>query len=209
MLAQRLAPPVLRGLFLDFSSPPLLTDEEFLSIIIVMQEEIIKLIRKYRSNLAPMSVLDLGCGRGGNTIALAKEGAKVLAVDRNPEMLKHTVSLAHKESVFILFQEGSAVDFSSPHHYDVVLFTNVLHFIPEKNQKKALENILDNLVSPGTVFVFSDLIDDGEVPEGFKEMIRKRLANVVEVYKTLDDSPHKGVPYPHTHLIYFIAGIGQ
>lgn len=55
-------------------------------------------------------VLDLGCGNGGNAIAMARAGAKVIAVDTSSERLAAARRAAEEAEVRIEFHHGDLAD---------------------------------------------------------------------------------------------------
>lgn len=55
-------------------------------------------------------VLDLGCGNGGNAIAMARAGAKVIAVDSSVERLSAARRAADEAGVRIEFHHGDIAD---------------------------------------------------------------------------------------------------
>jgi ribosomal protein L11 methylase PrmA len=71
---------------------------------------------------AGMRVLDLACGSGGNAIAAAELGAKVVAVDRDPEQLKAAEEAAGKANVAVQFVAADLTSDPIPDGpYDVVM----------------------------------------------------------------------------------------
>jgi 2-polyprenyl-3-methyl-5-hydroxy-6-metoxy-1,4-benzoquinol methylase len=64
-----------------------------------------------RTGLAPGdALLDLGCGPGQLGIAFAKLGAKVTAIDPEPEMLEAATEGAAQAGVDIAIRQGSSYD---------------------------------------------------------------------------------------------------
>lgn len=55
-------------------------------------------------------VLELGCGGGPVSVAMAKQGAKVIAVDGSAEQLSHARRLAEREDVSIELHHGDLAD---------------------------------------------------------------------------------------------------
>src|SRR3954454_7562086 len=50
-------------------------------------------------NLHGKRVLELGCGGGPISVAMAKQGARVLAIDSSAEQIQHARRLAEREEV--------------------------------------------------------------------------------------------------------------
>lgn len=55
-------------------------------------------------------MLELGCGGGSASVAMAKQGAKVIAVDSSPTQLGHARRLSEREEVAVEFKEGDLAD---------------------------------------------------------------------------------------------------
>lgn len=58
--------------------------------LIYPDEQIIRFVKKHFYNPIDTTVLDFGCGGGRNTVALANEGYKVIAMDYNESAIKLT-----------------------------------------------------------------------------------------------------------------------
>jgi SAM-dependent methyltransferase len=55
-------------------------------------------------------VLELGCGRGAMTVAMAKLGARVIAVDESAQQLAHARVVADREEVKVELHHGDLAD---------------------------------------------------------------------------------------------------
>jgi len=63
--------------------------------------------------LGPLSgkrVLELGCGGGANAVAMAKQGARVIAVDESDEQVGHARRLAEREETKLELRPGDLAD---------------------------------------------------------------------------------------------------
>jgi len=72
-------------------------------------------------------VLDLGCGTGHLTAAIAARGATVLGMDSDVAM----VAQAKQNYPAIEFVQGDGADFDLPERFDAVFSSAVLHWIPQ------------------------------------------------------------------------------
>src|SRR3954451_17501274 len=55
-------------------------------------------------------VLELGCGGGPNSVAMAKQGARVIAVDDSEEQVAHARRLAEREETKLELRHGDLAD---------------------------------------------------------------------------------------------------
>jgi SAM-dependent methyltransferase len=55
-------------------------------------------------------VLELGCGGGPNSVAMTKQGAKVISVDSSAEQLGHARRLGEREEVTLELHQGDLAD---------------------------------------------------------------------------------------------------
>jgi trans-aconitate methyltransferase len=101
------------------------------------------------SLLAPQNgerILDIGCGTGHLTAQIADSGARVVGVDRSPEM----VDAARKAYPDLRFEVADARDLQFHSAFDAVFSNAVLHWIrePERVIRK-----VENALRPGGRFV--------------------------------------------------------
>ena len=99
--------------------------------------------------LAPQAgerILDLGCGSGQLTAAIAESGASVIGLDSSPEMLAE----ARSQNPGIEFRLGDAAAFSLETPVDAVFSNAVLHWV--KNAEGAVSSVARAL-KPGGRFV--------------------------------------------------------
>jgi len=88
------------------------------------------------------TVLDVGCGQGGLSVALAKVGATVVALDRDDYL--HCIETRLKEkpelsvSVQFIHDDISTMDLSTIGHFDMVVMQRVLHYLPYQTAKNIL-----------------------------------------------------------------------
>lgn len=91
------------------------------------------------------TVLDLGCGSGENTVPLLARGAKVVAVDLSPELIRLarnriTITRQKGECQFVV---GSAYDVPLPDEtIDVVLCASLLHHLAIPRAMAEIKRVL-------------------------------------------------------------------
>jgi SAM-dependent methyltransferase len=61
-------------------------------------------------NLEGKRVLELGCGGGPIAVAMAKQGAKVIAVDESADQIGHARRLAEREEIKLELRQGDLAD---------------------------------------------------------------------------------------------------
>lgn len=114
-----------------------------------------KLIEKY---FKPGSnVLDIGCGAGRTTIALAKNGFNVTGIDLTHGMIEAAKYQAKCHKVDVNFKEMNAVNmnFKSESFQNVLFAFNGFDQIHgKKNREIVLRKIL-NILKPGGCFIFT------------------------------------------------------
>ncbi len=92
----------------------------------------VNFIEKYTA-LKDKTVLDIGCGGGILTEALARAGSKVTAIDLAHEALEVAKAHAAEEQLTIDYRECSAEDLATeiPHHFDVITCMELLEHVPD------------------------------------------------------------------------------
>lgn len=117
------------------------------------------------------TVLDLGSGAGNDVFvvrSIVGENGKVIGVDMTPQMIEkanqNKEKLGFTNIEFKLGDiENMPVDDNS---IDVVISNCVLNLVPDK--KKAFGEIY-RVLKPGAHFCVSDIVNDGQLPDGLKE----------------------------------------
>jgi len=99
-------------------------------------------------------VLDLCCGVGRHSLALARSGYSVTGVDRTKEYLDVAKKKAKNEELDVEFLEGDMRTFSRPETFDAVvnLFTAFGYFEDPNEDKQVVKNVYESL-KPGGVFL--------------------------------------------------------
>jgi len=101
------------------------------------------------AQLAPQAgeqILDLGCGTGQLTAALAASGADVVGIDNDRAMI-HQAQRNYPE---LTFQVADAANFQLPMPFDAVFSNAVLHWVP---QAAAAARCVATALKPGGRFV--------------------------------------------------------
>lgn len=99
-------------------------------------------------------VLEIGCGGGQNSIALAKWGARPVGLDISEEQIKHAQELATKERVKVRFRVGNMEDMHifSDDRFDIVISSFALDYVDDL--QKTFQEALRVMRKSG-LFVFA------------------------------------------------------
>jgi SAM-dependent methyltransferase len=137
-----------------------------------------------------VSVLELGCGLGGLTRAVAARGANVCAVDRHdygPRLLEaNTLPLSGDKIRFFSSTLPCFPAELEANQFDYVVSQRTLHYLPFAEAKSVLAWCRRHLRAGGTIFLSVSGIDS-ELSRGYKgarDPIEKRWAYLGEEMAT-------------------------
>lgn len=102
-------------------------------------------------NISGQLVLDLGCGGGITSRMLAKKGARVIGVDKEPKMIDIARRKEAENPMDILYFTMDVLNLPlmSPNGFDLVAPTLLLHYAKTKQELRVMiQNIAKNL-KPG------------------------------------------------------------
>src|ERR1700692_1206010 len=142
------------------------------------------------------SVLDVACGPGILSAAIAKSARDVVAFDLTPQMLKKAAQRCSEAGLAnVSFREGNAAElpFADAAFDAVVTRLSVHHF---DQPKRVIEEIF-RVLRPGGSFVIADVISS-EVPA------EAELQNAIEI---LRDPSHVRM-LPGSELAALVSGAG-
>jgi len=132
-------------------------------------------------------LLDLGCGPGQLAIAFAKLGARVTAMDPEPEMLEAARGHAEAERVAITLRQGSSYDLGAGFGpFKLVVMGRSFHWM----DRPATLAVLDTLIVPGGAVV---LFNDRNITASadWRAIIRE-LGEKFSPERTADRRQHRG-----------------
>lgn len=115
------------------------------------------------------TVLDLCCGPGRHSVALARLGLQVTGVDRSALYLEKARAFASREQVEVEWVHSDMRDFVRASSFDLALsmFTSFGYFDTQDDDLRVLRNVVQSL-RPGGVLVL-DLVGKEWVAENFQE----------------------------------------
>lgn len=101
----------------------------------------------------PATVLDLACGIGRHSLALARQGFTVTGVDRTPGFLEQAARAAESEELDIEFVEEDMRRFSRPGAFDLAvnLLTSFGYFEDPADDVRVVRNLHESLKEGGVV----------------------------------------------------------
>lgn len=111
----------------------------------------------FSKNISTPLILDVGCGRGAQSIRFAQYGAKVIAVDivDFKEHIQHSAAELSLPSHLIDFNHTDIESFlkNSPYLFDVIYSQRFLHYLHPKKARIVATSLYDALKSGGALFI--------------------------------------------------------
>ena len=103
----------------------------------------------HESRSKPGTALDLGCGSGGDTVAIAKLGWTVTGLDFMEDAIVMAKETAEKEGVSVDYHCENAFEWSEDTQYDFLLDSGLLHNLPREEIVKYKQKLLALLKPDG------------------------------------------------------------
>ncbi len=148
--------------------------------------------------LAGRTVIDIGCGDGGLTRLMARNGAHVLGVEVSSRQLAKAQAAAPVADE--RFVAGRAEELPAPDSAaDIVIFFNSLHHVPVEGQDKAIAEAARAL-KPGGLLYVSEPVAEGPLFELIKP-IDDETEIRAHAYRMLQESTRHGFE-PVREFIY-------
>ncbi len=100
-------------------------------------------------------VLDLCCGPGRHTVAMAKRAYQVVGVDKSKYLLSQAKDRCSQEKVTVKLIESDMREYVEPNRFDLVLnlFTSFGYFKDPGDDAKVVQNIFQSLRKSGKVLL--------------------------------------------------------
>lgn len=179
-----------------------------------LSKEIIEKTAKFSKVVEEGKVLDIGCGSGALTIAVAKENPKsyVIGLDRwgkeyasfNKKLCEDNAKI-EGVSARTEFIEGNAVKLPfKDGSFDAIVSNYCIHNIPSRDRQKILLEALRTLKKGGT-FALHDIYSRGKYGDmdGFVDKLKSKGYEKVELIDTTDKFMKK-----REASLYFLNGSG-
>lgn len=155
------------------------------------------------------AVLDVGCGTGEHTIALAALGYDVLGVDVSPAGIDQARANAAERGVAARFKVGDAFDLGAVPRYDTVLDGALFHIFDDDDRARYVRS-LHRVVRPGGVVHVLALSDTGP---GFGPQVAETtiLGAFLDGWRLelLEMSTYRGAVVRPEHAELLGRGIGE
>lgn len=103
-------------------------------------------------------VLDLGCGLGNLSIAAARRGCEVVAVDASPTAIEHLSQVSRSAALRLAAVQCDIQQFEVRETFDAVVAIGLLMFFPRQVALELLERV-QRAVRPGGCAVVNVLVE--------------------------------------------------
>jgi SAM-dependent methyltransferase len=100
-------------------------------------------------------VLELGCGTGRLTVALAQDGVDITGLDDAPTMLEEARQKAARAGVSVEFVQGDCRDFALAKQYSLIFFPNnaLSHLLTRTDVEACFRSVREHLLRVGRFVV--------------------------------------------------------
>lgn len=118
-------------------------------------DSIIPNLKAWNVNVRGKRVLDLGCGDGGLSVALAESGARCLGIDHNEQRIAEAVNLASNHKVSATFMAADVLQMHQfAERFDLIVLSEVVEHLLDWSNVEALLRWCGNHLTPqGVVYV--------------------------------------------------------
>ncbi len=158
-------------------------EERSRSLHDLLQEEmtaskgLIKFVTEQKDKFLPdrewagLRVLELGAGRGGVSLGLARLGASVTLVDFSPTALAQAESLFSLEGIPLKTVIGDVThpDIQLESQFDLIIDSHLLHCLTEDPDRSSFYGLVSDHLSPAGIFVSETMVHRKKlfIPDGF------------------------------------------
>ena len=153
----------------------------------------LQFVKKQLAHIQKKKILDIGCATGELSYQLAKEGAEVIGIDLNEDLLDEAKSQKHQEN--LQFQTGNMLELEKDfqeNEFDAVLcFGNTLVHLPDKTAVIKMLHGVEKTLKPGGKFLLQILNYDYIFNDKITELPLIETENIrfIRKYKIDESNP--------------------
>lgn len=141
-------------------------DREYRNCASACGEPFPEFVEFFRSSEPPLSVLDLGCGQGRDSLVAARRGHLVLGVDIAASGIEQLSKVAIAEDLDLQCATQDIEEFDAGRQYDVVVLDRVLHMIKSDERRLTMLGRAQDWVAPGGHILIADTKKNREMIRG-------------------------------------------
>ena len=149
--------------------------------------------RRLIGDVTGKRIVDLGCGMGHSAVALAKQGAKVFAVDPDSTQLNYARELAERESVKIELHQSDLADLAFLRNASIDLVVSVFALAAVDDLDRVFRQV-HRVLLPGASFIVS-------LPHPLSTLIEQAADGSLRMGRRFRDQSPLGdgvlLTYPH------------
>jgi 2-polyprenyl-3-methyl-5-hydroxy-6-metoxy-1,4-benzoquinol methylase len=118
-----------------------------------------------------LQVLELGAGRGGLGLHLARLGAEVTLVDFSPTALEQAQAIYSLEGLAVaaIASDVTHPDMALPHKFDLIVDSHLLHCLTEDPDRASYYRLISDHLKPDGIFIAETMVHRKKlfIPDGF------------------------------------------
>lgn len=151
--------------------------QELLPEVTTLSKGLFNFVNESKSRFIPnldwkdMKILELGAGRGGLGLLLARLGAKVTLVDFSPTALAQAEKIYALEGfdVTTILGDVTHPDLMVPEKFDLIVDSHLLHCLTEDPDRASYYRLVSDLLLPHGIFVAETMVHRKKlfIPDGF------------------------------------------
>lgn len=159
-----------------------------------------------------LRILELGSGRGGLGLQLARMGAQVTVVDFSPTALEQAQALFDQEGLLVKTVVGDVThpDLALHGHFDIIVDSHLLHCLTEDPDRASYYRLILDYLAPEGIFVAETMVHRKKlfIPEGFmfdqKNILWQMFGKWTPVRRILDSLDlEQEIQSSGLHIAYF------
>ncbi|MCM2348786.1 MAG: class I SAM-dependent methyltransferase [Bacteriovoracaceae bacterium] len=159
-----------------------------------------------------LKILEMGAGRGGLGLLLARLGAQVTLVDFSPTALDQAKMIFALEGLEVKTIQGDVThpDLMLPHKYDIIVDSHLLHCLTEDPDRSSYYQLIRDHLSENGIFVAESMVHRKKlfIPDGFmfdeKNVLWQMFGKWTPIRRILDSLDlEKELSDAHFNIVYF------